>query len=63
MGSAKSGSAPDDVLRAGDGFGLSVEVLLTTDDPLDDGLRLPLLLCFLGFARLCVELFLRGGGT
>lgn len=62
VGSAKSGSAPDDVLRTGDTFGRSVEALLTTDELLDDGRKLPLLFCFLGFPNACVELFLLGGG-
>lgn len=68
-GSARAGAAPRDTigagllcrLRVGDGRLVSVDVLLVVE-PLDEGRRELLLLCFLAVCKACVEFCLRGGG-
>ncbi len=65
-GSASAGAEPMDIVfdfdfaRAGDGFFVSVEVLLVAD-PLEVGRNDALLLCFFANRSVCVELCLRGG--
>jgi hypothetical protein len=66
-GSARAGVDPRyilvdiDFLREGDGFLVSVDVLLVVE-PLDPGRKEATLLCFFAVFKVCVELCRRGGG-